>query len=44
MTNYKVQLSRLDTTALCDVKIKHAMAWKCDDCQFSMSIQLDEIK
>ncbi len=43
MTNYKVQLSRLDTTALYDVKIKHAMAWKCD-CQFSMSIQLDEIK
>ncbi len=46
LTNYKVskQLSRLDITALCHVKMKHEMAWKHDDCQFLVSIQLDEMK
>ncbi len=46
LTNYKVskQVSRLDITALCRIKIKYEMAWKCDDCQFLVSIQLDEMK
>ncbi len=46
LTNSKVskQLSCLDITALCKVKMKYKMAWKSDDCQFLVRIQLDEIK
>ncbi len=41
-TNYKVsiQLTRLDITALCHIKMKLEMWWLCQ----LVSIQLDEMK
>ncbi len=39
-----MQLTRLNITALCHVKIKLEMVLRHDDCQFLVSIHLDEIK